>query len=214
MDRFLRKDFHRVQAVCTGEEALMEIEGKFYHVIVLDINLPDMNGWEVLEHIKQHSPQSKVIMITCDDTEEMKQHAHSRGAADFLEKPFDLNALKAVLMKIFSYFDMSTKLRKTYQVLVENNHNGFTYSMSPTCMFIITDVLLETGSIIDLLLRIPGKGSIPLKGRVATVKDSTCHFMPSLVRGEWINGNSEHGFGIELIDQPPAYSFLVNSLLT
>ncbi len=214
MNRFLKKDFHHVTAVCTGEEAIMHVEGRFYHIIVLDINLPDLNGWQVLEQIKRQSPNSKVIMITCNDNEDMRENAVKRGATDYLEKPFGLGELKNLLVKILSHFDMDTRLRKTYQVVVGDNYQGFTYSISPTCMFIITDVLFEQGSTVDILLHIPRKGHVALKGRVVSVKDSTCQFMPSLLNGQWRNGEMQYGVGVELVDQPPSYTSFVNALLS
>src|SRR4030066_1009245 len=67
MKRFLEKDFVHVAASVTGEEAIMNIQKHLYHVVILDINLPGVNGWTVLEHIKQNSPHSRVIIITSDE---------------------------------------------------------------------------------------------------------------------------------------------------
>ena len=67
MKRFFEKDFVHVTASITGEEAIMNLQKHLYHVVILDINLPGVNGWTVLEYIKQNSPNSRVIIITSDE---------------------------------------------------------------------------------------------------------------------------------------------------
>ena len=92
--RSLEKDFSRVEAVNTGEKALSHILNDFYRYIILDINLPDINGIRMLEKIKKSSPKSSVVMITSYADEETKQAAISSGALAVFEKPVDLGALK------------------------------------------------------------------------------------------------------------------------
>lgn len=103
MKRFLEREFNHVMAVSTGEDAITHLKGQFYNVVVLDIKLPGMDGWEVLEHIKRESPNTRVIVITTSEDEGTRENALSRGASEFLEKPFDLEELRKVLLRIIHY---------------------------------------------------------------------------------------------------------------
>src|SRR4030066_2163370 len=67
MKRFFEKDFVHVTASITGEEAIEHIQKRLYHVVILDIDLPGINGWEVLEYIKKKSPNTRVIYITSSE---------------------------------------------------------------------------------------------------------------------------------------------------
>ncbi len=90
-------------AISTGEDAIAHLKGQFYNVVVLDIRLPGMDGWEVIEHIKRESPNTRVIVITTSEDEGTREKALSRGASEFLEKPFDLEELREILLRIIHY---------------------------------------------------------------------------------------------------------------
>ena len=69
MTRFFEKNFVHVTASSTGEEAIKNIRQQQYQVVILDINLPGINGWEVLDYIKQYSPNTSVVIVTSSEDE-------------------------------------------------------------------------------------------------------------------------------------------------
>ncbi|MGC2063682.1 MAG: response regulator [Thermodesulfovibrionales bacterium] len=97
LQHYLEKDFHHVAAVTTGVKALTEIGRQFYGRVVLDVNLPDINGLDLMALIKQQSPDSSVFIMTSNDYDEVRDHAFQRGASGFFGKPFDIEKLKGVL---------------------------------------------------------------------------------------------------------------------
>ncbi|MBU3021391.1 response regulator transcription factor [Aestuariibacter sp. A3R04] len=66
-----------------------------YHVIILDINLPQMNGLSVCEHIRNEGDDTPVIMLTARDKLEDKLVGFEKGADDYLIKPFAMAELVA-----------------------------------------------------------------------------------------------------------------------
>lgn len=102
MKRFLAKDFPYVMDARTGEEAIVLIKHQLYDIAVIDINLPGIDGWEVFEHLKERSPQSRIIIITSGEDEELKEKTMSKGAVGFLAKPFSLDELKSIIEKALS----------------------------------------------------------------------------------------------------------------
>ncbi len=66
-------------------------------VIVLDVRLPDGNGLDLLDEILKSRPDVRVIVISAHATADMVERAQQAGAFDFVHKPFDLNAIAAVV---------------------------------------------------------------------------------------------------------------------
>ena len=69
-------------------------------VILSDINMPGMDGLTLLGEIKRRWPGTRVIMVTAYGDDERRRLADQRGAADFLAKPVDFDALKQQLLQL------------------------------------------------------------------------------------------------------------------
>ena len=82
----------------SGEEAVevLDAQGRTDIVLVLsDINMPGMNGLDLLRHIKAEPPPVPVCMMTAYGGEEYRQQADANGSDGYLTKPVDFDALKA-----------------------------------------------------------------------------------------------------------------------
>ncbi len=67
------------------------------HITILDLDLPDMNGLDVLERIRSIAPDAPVIIMTGGGTEAREKRARELGVTDFLIKGFSLHALKSAI---------------------------------------------------------------------------------------------------------------------
>lgn len=81
----------------TGPAALSLLPGFQPDVVLLDLGLPDMPGDVVLEQLRRTDPSLPVIMITGNNDDELARHTLTRGAFDYLGKPFKLERLGKVL---------------------------------------------------------------------------------------------------------------------
>jgi DNA-binding NtrC family response regulator len=77
----------------SAEDALARIEKDLFDAVILDLQMPGMNGLEVLKRIKERRPEIQVILLTGHATVEKGVEAIKLGAMDFVEKPADLEAL-------------------------------------------------------------------------------------------------------------------------
>ena len=93
--KILKKENYIVDAVFDGEEAISYIDVYSYEVILLDIMIPKLNGYKVLEHVKKTNINTKVIFITAKDSLEDKILGLDMGAEDYLVKPFEFGELLA-----------------------------------------------------------------------------------------------------------------------
>jgi two-component system response regulator AtoC len=89
-----RTEGFQVEAAETGAEALARIDKEPYDLVLLDIMLPDINGIEVLQKIKQKDPQITVFMMTGHGDIETAVEAMKAGAFDFISKPFNLDEIR------------------------------------------------------------------------------------------------------------------------
>jgi len=76
-----------------GKEALEELERQRYDLLVLDIRMPVMDGFEVMERLQRNTRPPKVIVITADTTQETVLQAMKEQVYQFVPKPFSLRAL-------------------------------------------------------------------------------------------------------------------------
>ncbi|MCP4215513.1 MAG: sigma-54-dependent Fis family transcriptional regulator [bacterium] len=94
-----------VVAAMNGPEALDKVKTTFFAVIILDIRMPGMDGIQVLEKLKEESPQSLVIILTAYGSKENVQKACKLGVYDMLDKPVNNKILMLTIQKAFQYAD-------------------------------------------------------------------------------------------------------------
>ncbi|MFC5262096.1 response regulator transcription factor [Kribbella qitaiheensis] len=86
-----------VELVDNGEDAVWAATENSYDVIVLDIMLPKLNGYKVLEQLRERGVWTPVLMLTAKDGEYDQTDAFDLGADDYLTKPFSFLVLVARL---------------------------------------------------------------------------------------------------------------------
>ena len=86
----LEDEGYSVRTTDTGERGLVLLKGENFDLILLDIWLPEMNGIEVLEKVKNSEESTQVVMISGHGSIGTAVKATKLGAFDFLEKPLSL----------------------------------------------------------------------------------------------------------------------------
>lgn len=96
---FICKGFKEYQfqadAVYDGAEAIYQLSEINYDVVILDVMLPIMDGWAVLEKIRELRPNVPVLMLSACDDVDSRVKGLEMGAYDYLIKPFSFNELLA-----------------------------------------------------------------------------------------------------------------------
>ena len=91
----LKKEHYTVDISLDGEEGLYNALTDIYDLIILDVMLPKLNGFEILKEIKNKNINSKVIMLTAKTMLEDKLTGFEAGADDYITKPFHIEELVA-----------------------------------------------------------------------------------------------------------------------
>ena len=92
----MREEGYAVDTAADGEEGLYKAENWEYDAIVLDVMLPKMDGWSVLQMLRR-ARKTPVLMLTARDQTRDRVRGLDTGADDYLVKPFDLSELIARL---------------------------------------------------------------------------------------------------------------------
>jgi DNA-binding NtrC family response regulator len=111
----------RVTAVDTGSAAVAKLASGMPAVALLDLQLPDMNGMDILRSIRQRGLPTEVIVITANGSINTAVEAMREGAADFLVKPFPAERLRVTLRNALE----RSKLRAAVESLQGSDHGRY-----------------------------------------------------------------------------------------
>ena len=95
LSRALEQSAHAVDVVATGEKADDALALGSYDLVILDVGLPALSGFEVLRRLRARKSAVPVLMLTALDSLEDRVRGLDLGADDYLAKPFDLRELEA-----------------------------------------------------------------------------------------------------------------------
>ena len=119
----LKKEKYSVDVSLDGEDGLYNALTGIYDLIILDVMLPKVNGFDILKNIKEEGVTSKVIMLTARSMLEDKLNGFSNGADDYVTKPFHIDELvarvnvqlrkqdKQIDMDVIEIFDLKLNTR-------------------------------------------------------------------------------------------------------
>lgn len=95
----LQRDGHRVEVFVDPQKAVRRLEEKTFDIVVTDIRMDELDGIQVLESVAARSPKTKVIMITGYATLELARESLTKGAFEFIAKPFRLGEIRGTILK-------------------------------------------------------------------------------------------------------------------
>ena len=111
-----------------GREALRILEKNVsIDLILLDINMPEMNGFEVLEEMNRYHwiQEVPVIMITAEESVESMEHAYSLGATDYIPRPFNVYIVRRRVENTLNlYVNQKRLMRLVSDQIAEKEENN------------------------------------------------------------------------------------------
>ena len=113
IDRGLRAENHGVTVASSGSEGVDLAKTGEFDVIVLDLMLPDMHGYDVCQRLRLEGDHTPILMLTAMDALEDKIKGLKLGADDYLTKPFDFDELLARIEAL---------VRRSHQFRAELEH--------------------------------------------------------------------------------------------
>ncbi|HEX8070582.1 MAG TPA: sigma-54 dependent transcriptional regulator [Pyrinomonadaceae bacterium] len=170
LQKELQRLGHRVQAVPDGEAALRKLEESNVDVLLADINMPRMDGMELLKRVHERPNPPEVIMLTGHATVETAIEAMKLGAYDYLSKPYHITELDALVRQAAE----KRRLR------VDNQRLRAQIARQATLPDIVfeSDAMRETMRLVERVA--PSDASVLITGESGTGKELIAHAVHQL----------------------------------
>lgn len=165
LKRILEKEGYDAVVTNTGQEGIDIVTANDIDLILLDLNLPDMNGIDILKKIKQISPASLVIIITGYATVDSAVEALKLGAYDYIKKPFKADAIKLIVKLALE----TQLLKKEVTALKKHRRKTIDIIAESSKMKQIVNVALEVAR--------HKNTSVLITGESGTGKEVIAHFI-------------------------------------
>jgi DNA-binding response OmpR family regulator len=96
----LERDGFKPALAGDGETALRRIEAERFDLVLLDVMMPVMDGWQVLQAVNEMANPPRVIVVSAKAHPADRDRAYSLGAAEYVTKPFPLDALVGIIESV------------------------------------------------------------------------------------------------------------------
>jgi len=112
LSKALSKKGYQIDLAESGSEAQSLFNQNSYDLAILDIKMPGVTGLELLRNFREERPETLVIIMTAESSMENAVEAMKSGAYDYITKPFDLNAIDAVILKAQKASEVSEEVHR------------------------------------------------------------------------------------------------------
>ena len=153
LKRLLQKRGFDVEFTTSGTEALRHFDQKPYDLFLLDIGIPDLDGFQLMDAILERLPEAAIIMMTGDANVDTAVRALRRGAYDYLKKPFDPEELEKTVHNALDRQRLKKENRRIqkrlrlsesrYRFLVQKSPD-LIYTLDPQGRFTFVNQAAET----------------------------------------------------------------------
>jgi CheY-like chemotaxis protein len=92
----LRREGYRVTACPDGQQGVAHFDAETFDLVVTDLGMPGLTGWDVAEHVKRRSPRTPVVLVTGWGDRFTPEGVRERGVDFLVPKPFSLDQIRAV----------------------------------------------------------------------------------------------------------------------
>lgn len=197
---------HSAASATDGFDALKLIRAEKFDLIISDVNMPKMNGFELLENLREHYDQTPVILLTARADRNDVTTGLKFGADDYVTKPFGLEELtlrvSAILRRTKGEAQVVTLHECGPIVLDEERHvvtmDGNPVDLSPTEFRLLLELIERQGKVVTkthLLDRVWGMGF----ATGATVVDTYISYLRKKLHTEtWQGIKTVRGIGFQI----------------
>lgn len=115
---------YQVYSASSGAEALRILEREPVDIVLSDIFMPGMNGFDLLRQIRERAPETPVILITGYGNIEMVREALKQGASDFITKPYNIHEIPIMIERNLTRHSLLTNQARQYEDAVQKSYRA------------------------------------------------------------------------------------------
>ena len=126
---------HEVVEACTGMEALIEVKNSSFDIIIMDIMMPELDGFSACREIRKNT-ETPIIMLSARGEEYDKINGFELGIDDYVVKPFSPKELMLRIEAVMKRVRQASKNAKQTNVIVELDNGGLRADLTARLVFI------------------------------------------------------------------------------
>lgn len=130
---FLKKFFKKVDSAEDGLQGLEKYKSNHYDIVLTDIQMPKMDGLELLKEIKRIHPDRQGIILSAFDHKEYLLKAIEVKVDHYITKPIDINLMAATLLSSAETLELRAELEQQREIII---HQSRTSAMSDMLLYI------------------------------------------------------------------------------
>ena len=148
LGHFYEQEGFKVTTAACGEEGVEKLSQEKFAIIVSDVKMPGIDGFQLARHVREKYPDSDVILITAFGNIKQAVEAMKLGASDYITKPFQPEAIRLVSEKLIERRRLLEEVRELRQRVQEEHNLENILSKSPKMLkvFELIRSLAETDS--------------------------------------------------------------------
>jgi DNA-binding NtrC family response regulator len=148
LGRFYQEEGYQVATAASGEEALDKLAQEKFAIVVSDVKMPGIDGFQLARHIREKSPDTDIILITAFGNIKQAVEAMKLGASDYITKPFQPEAIRLVSAKLIERRRLLQEVRELRERVQDEHKFENILSKSPKMLkvFDLIRSLAETDS--------------------------------------------------------------------
>ena len=213
---------HNVDAAINVKTAIEKISKNYYSIIVCDIMMPDGDGFQILDELRNKNIDSALIMMTGYSTVENAVNSLYQGAVDFIPKPFTVDELLSSVFRVNKYQDIKKKQEELFR---KNLGQSLLYVTCPakylrlgyaswmfqendgSVLIGLCDLFLKTIESVKEIEFLSAEDEIAQGVSCVTIKsgDDRTHKILSPVSGRIIEVNEKLKLNLNLVEKDPYF---------
>jgi two-component system OmpR family response regulator len=142
---------HAIEHATTGRHADLLLVDQKFDLVVLDVGLPDIDGFEVLRRLRRRRSTTSVLVLTARDAVEDRVHGLDLGADDYLTKPFSIHEFEARVRALLRRADAPVAIRSVAEMTVDVAAKRIRIRDRPV------DLTPREWALLELFLKHPGR---------------------------------------------------------
>jgi DNA-binding NtrC family response regulator len=148
LGQFYEQEGYQVSTAGSGEEALQKLGADKFALVVSDVKMPGLDGFQLARHIREKHPDTDIILITAFGNIKQAVEAMKLGASDYITKPFQPEVIRMVSEKLLEKRRLIEEVRELRQKVMEEHNLENILSKSPKMfkVFELIRALAETDS--------------------------------------------------------------------
>ena len=131
LGNFYEQEGFRVAMASSGEDGIQKLAQERFAIVVSDVKMPGMDGFQLARHVREKYPETDVILITAFGNIKQAVEAMKLGASDYITKPFQPEAIRLVSEKLIEKRLLLEEVRELRQRVNEGTSLENIISKSP-----------------------------------------------------------------------------------